>query len=204
MAMSKTLERQSKPPRMLPSKTILPAHKPLASSVLRTGPRWDDWVPEARVRKPTADNKELQQSLQKEYAAARKPPVKPTSSRKKAMGSDMSSGRGSEDRSSVPAGRGTKRGRDMEIEKVSYRSDVHTPKQAVGPQPPLIGSNHPEVRRQTVKSKGFAHTVHHCAERYCVQHNWMLEEEEEDEEYFEPLLKLIPYYVDDLSALKIL
>lgn len=88
------------------------------------GDRWDDWVSGERIRKNSEENRELQQSLKREFDSQnRKPaPIKSTaSSRKKPLGSDLSSGRGSEDRhSSVPAGgRGTKRGRDNEIEKVS-------------------------------------------------------------------------------------
>jgi hypothetical protein len=83
---------------------------------------WDDWVTQDRMRKDNPDNRELQKGLRAESEAARKPqPTKSaTTSRKKALGSDLSSGRGSEDRqSSVPAGgRGTKRGRENDIEKV--------------------------------------------------------------------------------------
>ena len=87
-------------------------------------PRWDDWVPQDRLRKLTDENKELAQNLKKEMDALRQrtaPPKAPaTSTKKKAAGSDLSSGRGSEERhSSLPAtGRGQKRGRDYEIEKV--------------------------------------------------------------------------------------
>ncbi|SLM33405.1 histone acetylase complex subunit [Lasallia pustulata] len=84
---------------------------------------WDDWVPQDRLRKLTDENKELAQNLKKEMDALRHrtaPPKAPaTSIKKKAAGSDLSSGRGSEERhSSLPAtGRGQKRGRDYEIEK---------------------------------------------------------------------------------------
>ena len=85
--------------------------------------RWDDWVNEARLRKLTEENKELAQNLKKDLDSQRRPAApKPAvnSSKKKAAGSDLSSTRGSEERhSSVPAmGRGQKRGRDYEIEKV--------------------------------------------------------------------------------------
>lgn len=86
---------------------------------------WDDWVPQDRLRKLTDENKQLAQDLKHESDAAhrqRAAPTKatPASTKKKAAGSDLSSTRGSEERhSSVPAiGRGQKRGRDFEIEKV--------------------------------------------------------------------------------------
>ncbi|KAI9869897.1 MAG: Esa1p-associated factor [Pleopsidium flavum] len=86
---------------------------------------WDDWVPQDRLRKLTDENKQLAQDLKHESDAAhrqRTAPTKatPASTKKKAAGSDLSSTRGSEERnSSVPAtGRGLKRGRDFEIEKV--------------------------------------------------------------------------------------
>ena len=82
---------------------------------------WDDWVPGDRIRKHTDENRELAQNLKKELDALRKPVApKAVSSKKKHAGSDLSSARGSEERqSSAPAtGRGQKRGRDSEIEKV--------------------------------------------------------------------------------------
>ncbi|MCJ1280807.1 Esa1p-associated factor [Xylographa opegraphella] len=82
---------------------------------------WDDWVNGDRVRKLTDENKELAQNLKKDLDALRKPvPQKSAHSKKKNAGSDLSSNRGSEERqSSAPAtGRGQKRGRDNEIEKV--------------------------------------------------------------------------------------
>lgn len=88
--------------------------------------RWDDWVPQERLRKLSEENKELASNLKKDMdaqrrAASGKPPL--TSMKKRPYGSDLtSSARGSEDRSSaVPPGpRGTKRGRDIEgIDKVS-------------------------------------------------------------------------------------
>lgn len=82
---------------------------------------WDDWVPHDRLRKFTEENKELAQDLKREMddSRARAAP-KSTSTKKKTAGSDFSSARGSEERhSSLPVtGRGSKRGRDTEIEKV--------------------------------------------------------------------------------------
>ncbi|RMZ85036.1 hypothetical protein DV738_g367, partial [Chaetothyriales sp. CBS 135597] len=84
---------------------------------------WDDWVLQDRLRKFTEDNKELAANLKRELIQQSQPKsaVKPVQSRSQKQGSDLGSGRGSEERhSSVPAGaRGTKRGRDNDIEKVT-------------------------------------------------------------------------------------
>ncbi|KAI9717071.1 MAG: hypothetical protein M1812_005006 [Candelaria pacifica] len=86
---------------------------------------WDDWVPQDRLKKFTEENRQLSMNLKKEAEAQRPrhaPKAATTSSKKKAIGSDFSSTRGSEDRhSSVQAptaSRGQKRGRDLETEKV--------------------------------------------------------------------------------------
>lgn len=87
--------------------------------------RWDDWVPQDRLRKFSEENKELayslKQDLKREMDKTRAVPK--SASRKKTAGSDFSSIRGSEERnSSVPVtGRGTKRGRDMDLEKVGFQ-----------------------------------------------------------------------------------
>lgn len=87
--------------------------------------RWDDWVPQDRLRKFSEENKELayslKQDLKREMDKTRAAPK--YASRKKTAGSDFSSIRGSEERhSSVPVtGRGTKRGRDMDLEKVGFQ-----------------------------------------------------------------------------------
>lgn len=91
--------------------------------------RWDDWVPQDRLRKLTDENRELAQNLKRELDATRRPPPKSAStSKRRAQGSDIGSGRGSEERhSSLPAGgRGTKRNRDYEIEKVGSFSSPGT------------------------------------------------------------------------------
>ncbi|KAI9931320.1 hypothetical protein ASPWEDRAFT_47450 [Aspergillus wentii DTO 134E9] len=77
---------------------------------------WDDWVPQDRLRKFTEENRELATTLRREAEAAfRQRNTKAAT--KKRGGSDRSSARGSEERqTSVPA-RGTKRGRDNEVEK---------------------------------------------------------------------------------------
>ena len=85
---------------------------------------WDDWVPQDRLRKLTDDNRELANNLKRDLVQPQptRASAKPAgSSRKgKGQGSDLGSGRGSEERhSSVPAGgRGTKRGKDNDVEKV--------------------------------------------------------------------------------------
>ncbi|RMZ91632.1 hypothetical protein DV736_g1124, partial [Chaetothyriales sp. CBS 134916] len=87
---------------------------------------WDDWVLQDRLRKFTEDNKELAANLKRELIQQSQPKsaVKPVQPRSRKQGSDFGSGRGSEERhSSVPAGaRGTKRGRDNDIEKTSDRT----------------------------------------------------------------------------------
>jgi len=78
---------------------------------------WDDWVPQDRLRKFTEDNRELAATLRREAEAAFRQRSGQKSVSKRRGGSERSSGRGSEERqSSVPV-RGTKRGRDNEIEK---------------------------------------------------------------------------------------
>ena len=178
---------------------------------------WDDWALESRCRKVTAENKELQLSLQKEYNAARKAPAKSTASRKKAIGSDLSSGRGSEDRSSAPVGRGTKRGRDMEIEKVSSKtSTMALPKPTAVSETKRISKRRKKVPKSPKSSRAAKkillptqvtdETIHHASHDCkdfdsCLPCGWVkvLPEDEDD---WEPFYKLIPYYLDDLSALK--
>lgn len=75
-----------------------------------------------RLRKFNDENKELAQNLKRDMEAlmARSQPKSVASKKKKALESDLSSTRDSEERqASFPAtGRGQKRGRDQEIEKV--------------------------------------------------------------------------------------
>ncbi|KAF7507334.1 hypothetical protein GJ744_010651 [Endocarpon pusillum] len=97
---------------------------------------WDDWVSEDRLRKLTEDNRELAASLRRDVmqteSRARNP--KPVTAPKKGrtQGSEIGSGRGSEERnSSVPTGgRGAKRGKDNEIEKVATPAFL-TPRRSV-------------------------------------------------------------------------
>lgn len=86
--------------------------------------RWDDWVPQERLRKFTDENKELASNLKKDMDAQRRATTGkplPASTKKRVYGSDAagSSARGSEDRSSVAPQppKGTKRGR-TEIEGI--------------------------------------------------------------------------------------
>ena len=84
--------------------------------------RWDDWVPQDRIRKDTDENRELAANLRQESILLNQPhKAKATSTKKKTVGSDVSSLRGSEDRQTPVTGRGQKRGRDNEIEKVGLR-----------------------------------------------------------------------------------
>jgi hypothetical protein len=203
---------------------------------------WDDWVNQDRMRKNTEENRELQRNLKAEFDMANRKPTAAksvTSSRKKAMGSDLSSGRGSEDRhSSVPAGgRGTKRGRDNEIEKVSseefssqkrakitlrlppnpytkeYRT-TRTTRQSVAPAS--------QIRPQNVVVSPFFgwpvpndvstdnyHTfasiliektpLNRCQCKRRCQFDY--DEEDQEDDFFEPFRRLVPYYLDDPAAL---
>ncbi|MCJ1428593.1 Esa1p-associated factor, partial [Sticta canariensis] len=103
---------------------------------------WDDWVPQDRLRKLNDENRELAKNLKKEMDHLRQraaPKATTVSSKKKAAGSDLSSTRGSEERnSSVPAtGRGQKRGRDFEIEKVGDASSPLRASSVSGQDSPL-------------------------------------------------------------------
>jgi hypothetical protein len=108
----------------MPPTTRNPQNKRQANESNR---RWDDWVPQERLRKLTEENKELAANLKKDMEAQRRAATgKPASMshKKRPYGSDVtgSSARGSEDRSSaVPQGpRGQKRGREIEgIDKVN-------------------------------------------------------------------------------------
>ena len=89
---------------------------------------WDDWVLADRVRKWTDENRELATQLKKEHQQATKALNKSTAKSRRGQGSEIGSGRGSEERtSSVPAagGRGSKRVRDNDIEKVSEDIPSH-------------------------------------------------------------------------------
>ncbi|KAI9776116.1 MAG: Esa1p-associated factor [Candelina submexicana] len=119
--------------KILDSRPLDPSDKrsPLQYKVHYKGWKntWDDWVPQDRLKKFNDENRELATNLKKEMEALRpRTTHKATSSKKKAIGSDLSSTRGSEDRhSSVQAptaSRGQKRGRDLEIEKVCKRARI--------------------------------------------------------------------------------
>ena len=70
-----------------------------------------------RLRKATDDNRELAANLRREAEVAQRALQKP-SKRRTTGGSDFNSLRDSEERQSSVPGRGTKRARDAEIEKV--------------------------------------------------------------------------------------
>ncbi len=91
---------------------------------------WDDWVPQDRVRKFTDENKDLAAQLLAQFKSlqsgktAKQSAKKPVASSSRAPnGSDMSSARGSEERTAGVAaattGRGPRRARDYELEQVS-------------------------------------------------------------------------------------
>ena len=91
---------------------------------------WDDWVPQDRIRKNSDENKELAANLKSELDRLTRPAKAPVpSTKKKAASSDLSSLRGSEERLTPVTGRGQKRGRDNEIEKVG-----DNPQEAQRPQ----------------------------------------------------------------------
>lgn len=74
---------------------------------------------EDRLRKHTEDNRELANNLRREAEASYR--LKNTkASAKKRGGSDRDSVRDSEERGASVPGRGTKRARDNDIEKVRY------------------------------------------------------------------------------------
>jgi mortality factor 4-like protein 1 len=93
---------------------------------------WDDWVPQDRVRKFTDENKDLAAQLLAQFKmlqsgkAAKQAAKKGgagTAAGRAANGSDMSSARGSEERTAggatTTSGRGPRRARDYELEQVS-------------------------------------------------------------------------------------
>lgn len=89
---------------------------------------WDDWVPQDRVRKFTDENKDLASQLLAQYKmlqsgkAAKQTAKKGGAAARAANGSDMSSARGSEERTAgttTISGRGPRRARDYELEQVS-------------------------------------------------------------------------------------
>jgi hypothetical protein len=85
--------------------------------------RWDDWVPQDRVRKFTPENKELAAQLHNQMKALQqRKPVGKQNIKRGANGSDFSSARDSEERmgSVAATGRGgPRRNRDYDLEHVS-------------------------------------------------------------------------------------
>ncbi|KAH6848284.1 MRG-domain-containing protein [Chaetomium sp. MPI-CAGE-AT-0009] len=86
---------------------------------------WDDWVPQDRVRKFTDENKDLASQLVAQFKmlqsgkAAKQTTKKGGATARAANGSDMSSARGSEERTAATttSGRGPRRARDYELEQ---------------------------------------------------------------------------------------
>ncbi|KAK4098246.1 MRG-domain-containing protein [Parathielavia hyrcaniae] len=87
---------------------------------------WDDWVPQDRIRKFDDENKALANQLLAQFKAlqsgkaAKQSAKKGGAARAVANGSDMSSARGSEERtagSAAATGRGPRRARDYELEQ---------------------------------------------------------------------------------------
>ncbi|KEF57602.1 uncharacterized protein A1O9_05520 [Exophiala aquamarina CBS 119918] len=134
---------------------------------------WDDWVSQDRLRKLTDDNRELAANLRREAVAqnAPKPVTKSLGKTRRGQGSELGSGRGSEERtSSIPTGgaRGSKRARDNDIEKVGGPYQFPTPwnhisgildeasdQDDVGP-PVLTKPRRPIKTTLTVKPEGMA------------------------------------------------
>lgn len=95
---------------------------------------WDDWVPQDRVRKFTDENKELASQLMAQYknlqSGKSKGPKKGMTAARTG-GSDMSSARGSEERTqqgaTMASGRGNqRRARDYDLEQVSWHLHLLT------------------------------------------------------------------------------
>lgn len=82
---------------------------------------WDDWVPQDRIRKYNDENRELASQLMQQARASLQKATKPTKKAALKNGSDFSSARGSEERTSAAAvsGRGPRRARDYDMEHVS-------------------------------------------------------------------------------------
>lgn len=85
---------------------------------------WDDWVPQDRVRKFTDENKDLAAQLLAQFKMLQsgKTAKQPKKGARAANGSDMSSARGSEERTAGTAtasARGPRRARDYDLEQVS-------------------------------------------------------------------------------------
>jgi hypothetical protein len=85
--------------------------------------QWDDWVPQDRVRKFTDENKELAAQLQNQMKVLQQKAPKSGKKKGGANGSDFSSARGSEERTTSAAAQsgrgGQRRARDYENENVS-------------------------------------------------------------------------------------
>ncbi|KAK4454931.1 MRG-domain-containing protein [Podospora aff. communis PSN243] len=120
---------------------------------------WDDWVPQDRVRKFTDENKELaaQLRVQSNNLKAAKQSAKKVTGRG-AGGSDMSSARGSEERTAAGAttqsSRGPRRVRDFDLEHRQLGSQVNFEKYSHLPH--LDSSEAPNLTARI-----FLFTFHH-------------------------------------------
>ncbi|KAJ2895541.1 hypothetical protein MKZ38_006391 [Zalerion maritima] len=107
---------------------------------------WDDWVTQDRIRKFTQENQELAQTLlaQKRQATEKGPKSLLKKSRLKGVaGSDVGSGRGSEERGAgaiTSSGRGPRRYRDYELEQMKTAVKFGWTVKQYGPWVAILGS----------------------------------------------------------------
>lgn len=88
---------------------------------------WDDWVPQDRIRKFNDENRELAKQLMEQARASMQKSSKPAKKAAMKNGSDLSSARGSEERTGAAAamsGRGPRRTRDYDMEHVSIGHEI--------------------------------------------------------------------------------
>jgi len=98
------------------SKQVHVAHDTKNEQAANKPGRWDDWVPQERLRKLTEDNLQLAKQLKKEVEQLQKQPRPDT---KKSGGQKRKGGESARATSSpVPQIVNKKRGRDLETEKV--------------------------------------------------------------------------------------
>jgi len=136
---------------------------------------WDDWVPQDRVRKDTEENRELAANLKSADAERHQKTRVTNASKKKAAGSDLSSTRGSEERYTPATGRGQKRGRDYEIEKVREKfPSTRNPRNELGEELGPGGLPLPTVYeessfRSTYQPRNNGWTDHDTADAHDVK-----------------------------------
>ncbi|KAK3344157.1 chromo domain-like protein [Lasiosphaeria hispida] len=108
---------------------------------------WDDWVPQDRVRKFTDENKDLASQLLAQLKSLQSGKAAKQQVKKGGVGgaggggrgggvggaggSDMSSARGSEERTAggitTQSGRGPRRARDFDLEHLTFTDNSHSP-----------------------------------------------------------------------------